>query len=252
MRALLQETGLPSLGLGPGRDALFGLYYRELVDWNRAVNLTAIVGPDEVAAKHFLDSLSVARVIPDETLAGGSLADVGSGAGFPGLPLKIAWPGLNVTLIESVGKKAAFLRHMVDTLGLNGVEIENGRAETLAHEPRLRDGFDVVTARAVAHMASLAELTLPLCRIGGIVVTQKKAGIDDELKEAKNAISVLGGTLERIEVVDDVEPETPGGWLSCERSLRHRPAIPAGRASRSSVRCRSPLNTPTEVRQSQA
>ena len=105
------------MGLGPERDALFRLYYQELVEWNRAVNLTAIVDPGEVATKHFLDSLSVARVISDETLAGGSLADVGSGAGFPGLPLKIAWPGLNVTLIESVGKKAAFLRHMVKPLG---------------------------------------------------------------------------------------------------------------------------------------
>ena len=223
LKAILQETGLPMLGLGPERDALFRLYYQELVEWNRAVNLTAIVDPGEVATKHFLDSLSVTRVIPDETLAVGKLADVGSGAGFPGLPLKIAWPGLNVTLIESVGKKAAFLRHVVDALELDSVEVENGRAETLAHEPRLREGFDIVTARAVAHMASLAELTLPLCRPGGIVVAQKKAGIDEELKEAETAIALLGGALERVEVVDDVEPGDPR-WLVVLRKVAASPA----------------------------
>ena len=235
VKAILQETSLPALGLGPDKDTLFRLYFQELVEWNRSVNLTAIVGPGEVASKHFLDSLSVARVTPDGTLAVGALADVGSGAGFPGLPLKIAWPGLHVTLIESVGKKAAFLRHIVETLGLDGVEVENGRAETLAHEPRLRERFDVVTARAVAHMAALAELTLPFCRPGGMVVAQKKAGIDDELKEAEAAIALLGGTLERIEVVDDVEPGDPR-WLVVLRKVAQspdryprRPGIPAKR-----------------------
>ena len=235
VEALLAEAELPALGLGEQKDALFRRYYRELVEWNRAVNLTAITTPDEVASKHFLDSLSVARVIPDETLAGGSLLDVGSGAGFPGLPLKIAWPGLHVTLLESVGKKAAFLRHVVDTLGLDGVEVENGRAESLAHDERLREGFDVVAARAVAHMAALAELTLPFCKTGGIVVAQKKAGIDEELREAARAIKSLGGALERIEVVDDVEPDDPR-WLVVLRKTGsspdrypRRPGIPVKR-----------------------
>ena len=235
VETLLEEARLPALGLGERKDALFSRYYRELVEWNRAVNLTAITEPDEAAARHFLDSLSVARVISAETLAGGSLLDVGSGAGFPGLPLKLAWPGLSVTLVESVGKKAAFLRHVVDVLGLGGVQVEAGRAETLAHDTRLRESFDVVTARAVAHMAALAELTLPFCKTGGVVVAQKKAGIDDELREAERAIAALGGALERIELVDDVEPGAPR-WLvvvrktapSPERYPR-RPGIPAKR-----------------------
>lgn len=235
VEALLEETALPALGLGEEKTDLFRRYFRELVEWNRAVNLTAIVDAHEVGARHFRDSLSVARVIPDETLAGGSLLDVGSGAGFPGLPLKIAWPGLNVTLLESVGKKTAFLRHMVEVLGLEGVEIENGRAETLAHEPRLRESFDVVVSRAVAHMAALAELTLPFCKPGGIVVAQKKAGIDDELREAERAIALLGGALERIEVVDDVDPEDPRWLVALKKTAPspdrypRRPGIPAKR-----------------------
>ena len=235
MEALVSGDPFPVLGIGPEADPLFRRYFSELVEWNRNVNLTAIVDPDEVAAKHFRDSLSVARAIPDETLAGGSLVDVGSGAGFPGLPLKIAWPGLRVTLVESVGKKTAFLRHIVDTLQLEWVEVHNGRAETLAREPRLRESFDVATARAVAHMAALAELTLPFCKAGGTVVAQKKAGIDEELKEAEAAISLLGGELERIEVVDDVEPEDPR-WLVVLRKVAptperypRRPGIPAKR-----------------------
>ena len=235
MEALVSGDPFPALGLGPEANALFRRYFSELVEWNRNVNLTAIVDPDEVAAKHFRDSLSVGKVIPDEALAGSSLVDVGSGAGFPGLPLKIAWPGLRVTLVESVGKKTAFLRHIVDTLRLEGVEIHNGRAESLAREPRLRESFDVATARAVAHMAALAELTLPFCKLGGIVLAQKKAGIDEELKEAEAAISLLGGELDRIEVVDDVEPGDPR-WLVVLRKVAptperypRRPGIPAKR-----------------------
>ena len=235
VEALLEETKLPALGLGEQEDALFRRYYKELVEWNRAVNLTAITAPDEVTTKHFLDSLSVARVISDEALAGGSLVDVGSGAGFPGLPLKIAWPGMEVTLVESVSKKTAFLRHVVDALRLKGVEVETGRAETLAHDERLRESFDVVVSRAVAHMAALAELTLPFCKPGGIVVAQKKAGIDDELREAERAIEFLGGSLERIEVVSDVEPDAPR-WLVVLRKTAtspvrypRRPGIPVKR-----------------------
>ena len=235
LEALLKESAFPALGLGEEKEILFQRYFQELVEWNRVVNLTAIVDPNEVAAKHFLDSLSVARVTPDEALAGGNLVDVGSGAGFPGLPLKIAWPGLNVTLVDSVGKKAAFLRHVVDALGLEGVEVEVGRAEALAHEARLREGFDVVASRAVAKMAELAELTLPFCKPGGIVVAQKKAGIEDELRDAERAIVLLGGALERIEAVDDVEPDDPR-WLVVLRKVApspsrypRRPGIPAKR-----------------------
>jgi 16S rRNA (guanine527-N7)-methyltransferase len=229
--------GIKRLGLDIEEEqiALFQRYFNELTDWNGRTNLTAITDYSEVQAKHFLDSLTVSLVIPKDVVANGTLMDVGSGAGFPGLPLKLLYPGLRVTLVESVGKKAAFLNHMTDTLGLEGVEVCAQRAESLAHDPRMRGNFDVVVSRAVADMSVLAELTLPLCKPGGRVVAQKKFGVDDELKRAERAISLLGGTLESIETVD-LEEIGEQRWLvvlsknsESPSSYPRRPGIPAKR-----------------------
>ena len=235
MEVLLK--GIRHLGFDLGQDQalLFQRYFQELVDWNKRVNLTAIIGNREIQAKHFLDSLTVSLVIPKDVLAKGTLMDVGSGAGFPGLPLKILCPGLRVTLVESVGKKAAFLRHMTDTLGLEGVEVRCQRAETLAHDSHLRETFDVVVSRAVAYLSALAELTLPFCKLGGRAIAMKKSDIGDELKGSERAISLLGGALKNIEVVDLDEIGEPR-WLvvltkeamSPSRYPR-RPGIPAKR-----------------------
>ncbi len=235
MEVLLR--GIKRLGLDIEEEqiALFQRYFNELTDWNGRTNLTAITDYSEVQAKHFLDSLTVSLVIPKDVVANGTLMDVGSGAGFPGLPLKLLYPGLRVTLVESVGKKAAFLNHMTDTLGLEGVEVCAQRAESLAHDPRMRGNFDVVVSRAVADMSVLAELTLPLCKPGGRVVAQKKFGVDDELKRAERAISLLGGTLESIETVD-LEEIGEQRWLvvlsknsESPSSYPRRPGIPAKR-----------------------
>jgi len=229
--------GIKRLGLDIEEEqiALFQRYFNELTDWNGRTNLTAITDYSEVQAKHFLDSLTVSLVIPKDVVANGTLMDVGSGAGFPGLPLKLLYPGLRVTLVESVGKKAAFLNHMTDTLGLEGVEVCAQRVESLAHDPRMRGNFDVVVSRAVADMSVLAELTLPLCKPGGRVVAQKKFGVDDELKRAERAISLLGGTLESIETVD-LEEIGEQRWLvvlsknsESPSSYPRRPGIPAKR-----------------------
>lgn len=235
MEVLLR--GIKRLGLDIEEEqiALFQRYFNELTDWNGRTNLTAITDYSEVQAKHFLDSLTVSLVIPKDVVANGTLMDVGSGAGFPGLPLKLLYPGLRVTLVESVGKKAAFLNHMTDTLGLEGVEVCAQRVESLAHDPRMRGNFDVVVSRAVADMSVLAELTLPLCKPGGRVVAQKKFGVDDELKRAERAISLLGGTLESIETVD-LEEIGEQRWLvvlsknsESPSSYPRRPGIPAKR-----------------------
>ena len=137
--------------------------------------------------------------------------------------------------MESVGKKAAFLRHLTDVLELDGVEVCNGRAETLAHDPRMRETFDVVVSRAVSDLSVLAELGLPFCKLGGRVVAQKKSGIGDELKRAEKAISLLGGALERVETVDMEEIGEPR-WLvvlsketESPSSYPRRPGIPAKR-----------------------
>jgi 16S rRNA (guanine527-N7)-methyltransferase len=229
--------GIQRLGfdLGENHVILFQRYLQELADWNKRTNLTAITGDREIQAKHFLDSLTVALAIPEGVMANGTLMDVGSGAGFPGLPLKILCPGLRVTLVESVGKKAAFLRHITDTLGLEGVEVSSQRAETLAHDPHLRETFDVVVSRAVADMRALAELTLPFCKLGGRVIAMKKSNIGDEIKGSERSVSLLGGVLEKIEVVD-LEEIGEQRWLvvlaknavSPSRYPR-RPGIPAKR-----------------------
>lgn len=186
------------IGLTPAQVDQLQRYTRELLDWNQRVNLTAITDPAEVETRHHLDSLTAVLAIPPEVLRGGSVVDVGAGAGFPGLPLKIAFPGLRLTLIDSVGKKAAFLAHVVQVLGLEGVEVLTGRAEEFAHQPGLREGFDVAVARAVAEMAELLELALPFCRMEGRLVAHKKGDIAQELAAAANALRELGGRLRQV------------------------------------------------------
>ena len=179
----------------------FAQYYAELVRWNRRVNLTAITEWDAAQTLHFVDSLTAAAALPQAALEGGRVVDVGSGAGFPGIPLKLAYPSMRLALIEARGKRAAFLRELCDTLGLRDVEIRAGRAETLAHEPDMREGFDAALARAVGDTAVLAELTVPFVRVGGLVALHKKGDIAAELARADGAIGPLGGKLREVKRV---------------------------------------------------
>ncbi len=186
--------------------AAFQTYADELAAWNQRANLTAINQPDAVQIKHFLDSLTCLLAFPPGQ--GLRVIDVGSGAGFPGLPLKIVRPDLRLALLESVGKKCDFLRHVTARLQLDGVEIIQGRAEDCGQNADQREHYDVVLGRAVAELRVLAELTLPLCRVGGVVIAQKRAAIDDEIKSAARAIAALGGALSTCLPVDipGVEP----------------------------------------------
>jgi len=181
----------------------FHIYYQELVDWNRRVNLTRITGYEEVQIKHFLDSLTVAlawqTLTPSADLR---LIDVGTGAGIPGFPLKIMFPNIKLVLLDSVAKKAAFLHHLNHKLGLDNVEIVVGRAEEVAHEAPYRESFDMVLSRGVAPLATLVELTLPFCVIGGSFIAQKKGAIGQEISQASKAISLLGGRLRVVKRVD--------------------------------------------------
>lgn len=190
------EKGAQALGLtlSPAQVRLFHAYAEELMVWNQRLSLTAITSPGDIQVKHFLDSLTCLQALPPG-FACQRVLDVGSGGGFPGLPLKIHDPTLQVTLLETTIKKAEFLRHMVGHLGLAGVEVVAERAETLGQDPAYRETYDLVVARAVAEMAVLAEYCLPFCRVGGLFVAQKKAGNAAEMKNAQGAVTALGGRM---------------------------------------------------------
>jgi 16S rRNA (guanine527-N7)-methyltransferase len=162
---------------------------QEVLDWNTRINLTAITDPEEVLFKHFLDSLSLLLAYDKPECL---LLDIGSGAGFPGLPLKIVRPQWQVTLLEATGKKVTFLRHMIEVLQLEGVEAVHGRAEELAHNGSFRASFDVVTARAVASLPMLLEYAAPFCRVGGQIILPKKGELAEELVQGKYAAHQLG------------------------------------------------------------
>jgi len=191
----------------PAQEQLFAIYAHELILGNRRASLTTITDPGEIRLKHFLDSLTCLWALPPDFPCRRVL-DVGSGAGFPGLPLKIYRPEWEVALLESTGKKVAFLQHVVERLGLRGVQLLNGRAELLGHDPAHRERYDLVVARAVAALAVLAEYCLPFCRVGGLFVAQKKSGIAEEIANAEGAIGALGGVLARLVPVSlpGVEP----------------------------------------------
>ncbi len=171
-------------------------YERELLAWNRKHNLTAIHRPEEIRTKHFLDSLSCALAF--QGTPPHRLADVGTGAGFPGLPLKILYPNIRLTLIESVGKKTAFCEHIVDALHLSGVEVVKGRAEEIGRQSAHRESYDWVVARAVAVLPVLAEYLLPLTRVGGHVLAMKGASAPAEAQTAERALRLLGGELREL------------------------------------------------------
>ncbi|GGA46622.1 ribosomal RNA small subunit methyltransferase G [Kroppenstedtia guangzhouensis] len=166
-------------------------YYRLLVEGNKKMNLTAITDEKAVFVKHFFDSLTPAPHLSFSEVD--SLIDVGTGAGFPGIPLKIAYPHLRLVLLDSLNKRVTFLRETVAQLGLHGVECVHGRAEEVARRPLFRESFDVVTARAVAKLNVLAEYCLPFVRVGGWFVALKGADIEEEVGQARPGVRTLGG-----------------------------------------------------------
>jgi 16S rRNA (guanine527-N7)-methyltransferase len=184
------------LRLSPSQQAILALYERELMDWNTRFNLTAIRDPEEVHIKHFLDSLTCLLAMRDTPL--GRLIDIGTGAGFPGIPLKIMLPRVQLTLVESVGKKAEFCRHVVNILDLQGVEVIQQRAETIGQNPAHRERYDWAVARAVAILPVLAEYLLPLVRVGGSMLAMKGESGPAEAHSAEHAIKLLGGHLRQL------------------------------------------------------
>lgn len=181
----------------------FAAYQALLLEWNERINLTAITEPDAIQVRHFLDSLTCALVTGD--LSEKRLIDVGTGAGFPGLPLKLLHPDLQLTLVDSVAKKTRFLEQVVAVLGLDGVTIVAERAEALGRDPLHREQYDWAVARAVAHVRVLAEYLLPLVCVGGQMLVQKGDSAEQESAEARHAVQATGGgsvTISSIQLTD--------------------------------------------------
>jgi 16S rRNA (guanine527-N7)-methyltransferase len=179
----------------------FEIYYRNLVDWNERLNLTAITEAGEVQAKHFMDSLTLLPLIKGISMESLRIIDAGTGAGFPGIPIKIAMPDVKMALLEVTTKKARFLEHIITELQLSDIEVINERAEEAGHKSDYRESFDIVVSRAVAELAILAELTLPFCAVGGYLIAQNKGDIRLELENSLKAIEMLGGRLSSVDKV---------------------------------------------------
>jgi 16S rRNA (guanine527-N7)-methyltransferase len=213
----------------------FQVYQEQLLEWNAQFNLTAIRSAEEIETKHFMDSLSLLPTLQQYQVH--SLIDIGTGAGFPGIPLKIADPTLHLVLVESVEKKAAFCRHILQTLELKNAEVVVDRAEALGQDTLYREQFDCAVARAVAALPILLEYLLPLVKIGGIVIAQKGTAVEEEISLAKNACAILGGGEIRLEPIS-----IPG--LDAARNLvivEKRKATPAAYPRRVGVPAKKPL-----------
>ncbi len=177
----------------------FQIYYEMLIDWNEKINLTAITEENDVAIKHFLDSLNAAKGM---VKPGMKVIDVGTGAGFPGLPVKIANPKIELTLVDSLNKRINFLNEVISSLGLDGVNTVHSRAEDLGVNKDYREKYDMCVSRAVSNLTTLCELCLPFVKVGGYFVSLKGPKAEEEIKEANRAISLLGGEFERMENYD--------------------------------------------------
>ncbi len=220
-----QMVGDLGLSLSDEQYDRFIQYYELLIKWNEVMNLTAITDYDEVVTKHFVDSLSIVKGMDPAGFAGKTLIDVGTGAGFPGIPLKIAFPELKVTLLDSLNKRINFLNAVIDELGLKGIETKHGRAEDYAKKGLLRESFDLCVSRAVANLSTLSEYCLPYVKVGGSFIAYKSEKTSEEVSAAKNALDKLGGKLIKCEefslpgtdlyrtmVVISKEKATPGKY----------------------------------------
>lgn len=201
LKRQIQALGLQADGFDTdGRAEKFREYMELLLEWNQKINLTAIVVPEEIISKHFTDSLTV--LTQTEIENGAALLDVGTGAGFPGVPLKIMRPDIGLTLLDSLNKRVKFLEELTARLGLDSVRTVHARAEDAAHDPKHRGKYDIVCARAVAKLSVLAEYCIPFVKNGGKFISMKAFEVKDEILESEKAILSMGGYIESVKQVN--------------------------------------------------
>ena len=197
MEQLRKKAEILGISLTEQQCLQFQKYYEYLIEKNKVMNLTGITEKEEVIDKHFIDSLGLA--VKMDLTKPLTVLDLGTGAGFPGIPLKIAFPNLTITLLDSLNKRIKFLDEVIDLLGLAGIETIHGRAEDYAKPGKLREQFDLCVSRAVANLSSLSEYCIPYVKEGGYFIPYKSGNIDEELKKAGHAIGMLGGKVESVE-----------------------------------------------------
>ncbi len=194
-KVLYEKTKQIGIELTEEQLEKFYLYMNILLEWNEKINLTAITNEEEIILKHFVDSLTINKYIEDSK----SLIDVGTGAGFPGIPIKILRQDLKITLLDSLNKRINFLNEVIEKLELKNMECIHGRAEEFGKNKNYREKYDISTSRAVANMSTLSEYLIPFVKIGGKVLAMKGDKAEEELEEAKKAIKLLGGKVENID-----------------------------------------------------
>lgn len=235
MELLREKAKAINVSLSDRQIQQFKVYYEMLIEKNKVMNLTAITDYEDVIDKHFIDSIMLGQIYD---LSGNmSVIDVGTGAGFPGIPLKIAFPNLKITLLDSLNKRVGFLNEVIDALSLENIEAVHARAEDGGRNVRYRDNFDLCVSRAVANLSTLAEYCMPFVKQGGYFIAYKSSQIEEEVTQAEKAIKVLGGSLEKSEIVAIPNSDIKRQFIFIQKKLPTPKAYPrkAGTASKEPI-----------------